>query len=288
MRTLLRSLIQGVSAGAVIGAMLLWAGHMRPVQAENAVTTVAVPAPAGAATDTPAAAPGTTVRAQRFELVDADGKVRGIFGIQADKTVGLTVQTADGKPLITLAASGTNIPAVTLTDAQGNKRAAMCIKDDGSVAISTNDAKGNVRTTLTVDKSDRPHVALQDPDGTVREDLNVDKAKDSALNFLDVAGKTRLSVGMDKDNEPFTVLYDAYGKTRFDVGLWNTGLCALDMHDTNGNSMQTLEIGSDNKPHLFVNTNLELASYISSQAHAAVSSGSSASHSSKGSSTARK
>lgn len=85
------------------------------------------------------------VKAKRFEVVDAAGKVQAVFGLGTDGTVGvaLVLYDAAGKIRATLAMLYGN-PVLGLHDAAGKMRATMIVAPDGNPALVLHDAAGKV------------------------------------------------------------------------------------------------------------------------------------------------
>jgi hypothetical protein len=75
-----------------------------------------------------------TVRAQRFELVDAAGKVRSVLGVSDDGGSGLGLWDRDGKDRggLMLLADGT--PGLALRDREGKQRILLTFAQRSDVA----------------------------------------------------------------------------------------------------------------------------------------------------------
>src|SRR5574340_502431 len=99
---------------------------------------VTVAAVAYAAGKAKAAAP-KVVRAQQFELVDAEGRARIEIGMGGEHG---------------------QVPGVRVLDAEGAVRAALAVLPDSSPTLALYDAGGKARAALTTDSDGRPVLAL--------------------------------------------------------------------------------------------------------------------------------
>jgi hypothetical protein len=65
------------------------------------------------------------LRAERFELVDADGKVRATLGLHADGGTGLALTGKDGIPHLGLSVDGNGVSDIILWDSDGRPCASI-------------------------------------------------------------------------------------------------------------------------------------------------------------------
>ena len=89
------------------------------------------------------------IRAQRFELVDAQGRVRGEMSM-----------SADGRG-----------PGLMLSDEKGNPRAGLWLLPDGSPVLSLADEKCQPRAVFGMSSDGTPGLAMRDMGGIVRAEL---------------------------------------------------------------------------------------------------------------------
>ena len=90
----------------------------------------------------PAAEAAKVLRAERFELVDSQGKVRVEWGVRQAGTLVLRLYAKDGKTRTVLAVLPDGSPQLTLMDQDGKSRAAMAVGPDGSPELSLMDQNG--------------------------------------------------------------------------------------------------------------------------------------------------
>jgi hypothetical protein len=137
------------------------------------VTVAAVAYAAGQAkTATP-----KVVRAQKFEVVDAQGRVRATLGLLPDGS-----------------------PSLELTDEQGKTRAQLSLYSDGSPYLGLQDAKLKTRAELSLDSGGRPSLALSDEQGKTRATMGTTSPETT-------------HTGATEQNAEFSlVLFDKQGK----------------------------------------------------------------------------
>ena len=107
------------------------------------------------------------VRAQRFELVNAEGEVLAVLGLGAAGRPGLTLwdEKGEGRAALSLGPGGR--PAIMLYDEKGELRAVLGLVRDGGPAIELFDEKGETRATLALLADGTPALSLSDEKGEV-------------------------------------------------------------------------------------------------------------------------
>jgi hypothetical protein len=177
-----KAILQGAACGLVLGMVLLIAGRAWWPQV------------AAAQAEKPAVA--EVVRARRFEVVDAGGKMRALLTLR------------DGNP------------SLMFSDAAGEVRVHLTLLD-GNPSLSFSDAAGKSRVELSVFEG-HPHLVFYDAAGKVRADLSVFDGNPS-LELSDKAGVSRAVLGATSLNtiktgevttrpESSLVLFDKDGK----------------------------------------------------------------------------
>ena len=126
-----------------------------------------------------------TVKAKRFELVDAEGNARGMFYI-----------TSHGDP------------GLVLNDSAGNARAGVGIYK-GEPGLELDDSAGNALGMFTLSKGE-PCLEVCDARGTERGEFGMVKGEPK-LSLLDSAGNER-GVFVTVNGEPRLDLCDAAGR----------------------------------------------------------------------------
>jgi hypothetical protein len=113
-------------------------------------------------------APPEVVQAQRFELVDAQGRVRGEIGMGADgRAPSLVLRGEKGEMRAMLALGSEGNSALALMDGKGETRAALSLLPDASPYLVLTDGQGKTRAGLAVLADGGPGLMLYDKGGTV-------------------------------------------------------------------------------------------------------------------------
>ena len=135
------------------------------------------------------------IRAQSFELVDADGKVRGVFeSVGGD--VGLRLMDSLGRERIKITVDDADLPSVTLFDEGGSRRIGM------EFALGLN-----------------PALFLRDSDGVLKAGMQVQRDGGPVLFFRSVAAENSFAVALVGDDLPVISLADPGGNSRVFLGL---------------------------------------------------------------------
>jgi len=141
MRPWAKAAVQGAACGLVFGLVVVLGGRLwHPA-------TVAAQAPAVA----------EVVKARRFEVVDAAGKVGVILG-----SPGLVFCDAAGHTRASLSLGSDGNPDLVFRDAAGQKRVAVFLFRDGSPILVLVDAAGRFRLYLYLNPEGSPSLTLQD------------------------------------------------------------------------------------------------------------------------------
>ncbi len=86
-----------------------------------------------------------TLRTQRLEIVDSEGKLRAVFtALRSSNAPVLTMVHKSGKPGLTLAINPDNSMAVVLADANGKMRGSLVMGANQEVYVQRYDLEGNV------------------------------------------------------------------------------------------------------------------------------------------------
>jgi hypothetical protein len=145
------------------------------------------------------------LRATRFELIDATGRVMGVFASADGKTPQLELRDAAGKPRVYMGIKASNgEPEFTLNGKDGKKRAWLSLTSVGGANLMLIDNEERARVNL-----------LTTPDG------------DPFLHFLDANEIGRASYGIANDGVPKLELHDAEGNVRAALRVEKDGKGAL-------------------------------------------------------------
>lgn len=168
-----KAAVQGAACGLMFGAVLLIGGWLWWPQV------------AAAQGKQPGVA--EVVKARRFEVVDAAGKVRARLSV------------------------GPTGPSLDLYDGSGNERASLFAVPDGSPGLDLHDAAGKARAGLAVFSDGRPFLGLSDAAGKQRAVLSVSPDGGADLELSDAAEKLRVLLSVLPDGSPFLGMSDAAG-----------------------------------------------------------------------------
>ncbi len=124
---------------------------------------VAVAAAAWAAGQAKVSAP-EVIRAQSFELVDAEGRVQAKLAVHKDGP-GLILFDHGGKVRAMLAVDKNGVPMLGLLDEKASIRAAVSVPTEGDAGLVLPNQPGRGGAMLAVDKDGGPVLILLGKDG---------------------------------------------------------------------------------------------------------------------------
>ena len=150
------------------------------------VTVAAIAYAAGKATsDVP-----EVIRAQRFEVVDAEGKVRAVLALDR-----VLLWTGPSRP--------PDGALLALYDDQGKRRAEISLFPSGQPRLMLSDAQGKMRAELALSE----FLAVLDDQDKLRAEAAL-----SRLTLRDGQGKTRAKLAVSPGGRPNLRLSDENGK----------------------------------------------------------------------------
>ena len=121
--------------------------------------------------------PGTVARevaSRSFVVRDADGKVRGAWGVAADGSLRFSIQDARGKAGVTMTVLKDGSSGVTISDTLGNARAVIGLLPDQTTTLVFADGAGRSRTVLNLAGDGASSLAFADRNGSTRAGLALD------------------------------------------------------------------------------------------------------------------
>jgi prepilin-type processing-associated H-X9-DG protein len=131
---------------------------------------------------------GTEVRAHRFVLEDEDGNLRGLWQLDDDGTVRLSVHDVAGRP-----------------------RMNLVVRDDGAPGISFVDESDRRRVVLGLLPDQTSTLVFADGSGVPRAVLGTSGKGSANLLFADGRGVSRVSLGLDETGAANLILPDSGG-----------------------------------------------------------------------------
>ncbi|MBF6571335.1 MAG: hypothetical protein IVW54_20950 [Candidatus Binataceae bacterium] len=168
----------------------------------------------------------TEVAAERFMLVDKDGKTRGALGV-----------LADGSPFLGFYGAG------------GQPRVAVGVSGEGSSFIDLYDDAGRPRASLGV-ASDEAWLSLASSSGKSVARVEVPTRGSAQLTFRDEEKNARAQLVTAEDGCSMLLLSDQKGRLRSVMGVLEGATPLAELYDENGKSQVSLRIGRSNSPHL--------------------------------------
>jgi hypothetical protein len=131
------------------------------------------------------------VQAQRFELVDSTGMVRGIFGMEPTGPM-LRLVDPSGQIRLVLQQTTEGTYAIGINDPDGTPRFGVGTtpREGGFVGLNVRDAKGAIRSRLFAsDDGTQTGFQVQDPPAKLRAEMSLDSREDRVgLQVRDATG----------------------------------------------------------------------------------------------------
>jgi hypothetical protein len=207
----------------VIAVALVWLCLRGPVPtAQAAAAKVTAPA---------------VIRAQHFELADAQGRAVGDFGLSPGGAPRLVLRDRQGQGRVFLMVEPNGSSRLYLADENGKARADLRLLGDGSPSMALLDKDGGTRAGLRLIDDGSPRFSLSGKNGKGGVLLG-STAGDatSGLVMLDGVGKARALLGLKADGSPSLSL--------------NGGPASLSLNDNSTGSCARLDLMADSTPVL--------------------------------------
>ena len=131
---------------------------------------------------------GDVVQARSFALRDANGRLRGVFGMATDGASQLVLQDERGHARLRLIVLGDGSPGFTLIDQKGRSRAALGLLPDETITLAFADRQGISRVALGLTARQAASLALADSDGVTRAGMGVAADGKSTVTTLNGPG----------------------------------------------------------------------------------------------------
>ena len=95
--------------------------------------------------------PDTTVRTERLELTDPNGRVRAVLTCEED-TAGpsLAMLDSNGEARVIVGIAWNDMPQIQLTAPDGTARVALVVRPEGNGALVLADDQGQVKTVSSL------------------------------------------------------------------------------------------------------------------------------------------
>jgi len=173
--------------GLLLAAALLQAPS---VQAQAGPTPTVAPTALPTAAPLPTATPAlpAVVRAQRFELLDASGKVRAYLGESPDGQLGLQVLDSNGELRAGAVVSRADLPSVGVRGPSGTGGGALLVGPNGAVALALRSSQEGGFVGLQTRPDGQARLEMSAPPLSSRVDVTLDPAGTAAVTVTTPQG----------------------------------------------------------------------------------------------------
>jgi hypothetical protein len=187
-----------------------------------------------------AAPPAAAVlQAQRFQLVDQNGRLRGQLGVGPQGVARLALFGQNGAmPLVSLAADSRGGANLTLDDNQGQTAVVLTTEPQGPRWVALY-YQGRPRLGLEVHQQGQPAVNLYDQDHRLIS-LGLTPQGDPHLTFYGQSNKAALNLISRKDGDRNLTISGENGMPRLVLGLKKDQKAGLGLFDRQGKTRVAL------------------------------------------------
>jgi hypothetical protein len=131
---------------------------------------------------------GSEVRAHRYVLEDDDGNVRGLWQLDEDGSVRLSIHDASSHPRMNLTVLADGAPGVSLVDEADRRRVVLGLLPDRTGTLVFADGSGVPRAVLGVAGEGSANLLFADGTGVSRVSMGLDASGEGNLTLPDAAG----------------------------------------------------------------------------------------------------
>ena len=117
---------------------------------------------------------GSEVRAHRFMLEDEAGNVRGLWQLDEEGTVRLSIHDAEGHPRMNLAVLADGAPGISFADESDRRRVVLGLLPDKTSTLVFADGGGIPRAVLGVSSQGSANLLFADDEGVSRVSVGLD------------------------------------------------------------------------------------------------------------------
>lgn len=165
-------------------------------------------------TDDPAGGCHEAIAAGEFQLIDKNGHVRAVLGLNDEDEPRLLFLDGNEKPRLSIYVEEGQ-PGIDLTDDNEHVRASLGLDDDSQPSLLLLDGKEKVRASLTLLEDEGPSLDLLDENDVLRASLALLRGDAlPSLALVDKNGQRRRASNVGKDAETVSclVLFDKGGE----------------------------------------------------------------------------
>jgi hypothetical protein len=117
---------------------------------------------------------GSEIRAHRIVLEDEDGSVRGLWQLDEEGTVRLSIHDAAGRPRMNLAVLEDGAPGISFADETDRRRVVLGLLPDKTSTLVFADGGGIPRAVLGVSSQGSANLLFADDEGVSRVSVGLD------------------------------------------------------------------------------------------------------------------
>ena len=117
---------------------------------------------------------GSEVRAHRFMLEDEAGTLRGLWQLDEEGTVRLSIHDAAGRPRMNLAVLEDGAPGISFADESDRRRVVLGLLPDQTSTLVFADGAGVPRAVLGVSSKGSANLLFADGEGVSRVSVGLD------------------------------------------------------------------------------------------------------------------
>jgi len=125
------------------------------------------------------------VAARQFVLRDAQGVLRGAWGLGEDGAVRLVLQDPAGRPRVKVSVLGDGTSGLSFSDSGGHARAVFALLPDQTGSMAFADESGKTRSVLGISADGSSNIVFADRAGSTRAGLGVDARGQSTFTLAD-------------------------------------------------------------------------------------------------------
>lgn len=126
---------------------------------------------------------GTEVHARRFVLEDEDGNLRGLWQLDEEGTVRLSIHDVAGHPRMNLSVLQDGAPGISFVDEEDRRRVVVGLLPDQTSTLVFADRSGVPRTVLGVSSQGSANLLFADAEGVSRVSLGLDPSGAGSFVF---------------------------------------------------------------------------------------------------------
>ena len=164
--------------------------------------------------DVPSRYCNEAIAAEEFQLVDKNGHVRAVLGVNDEDEPRLLFLDGNEKSRLSIYVEEGQ-PGIDLADKNEHVRATLGLDDDSQPSLLLLDEKEKVRASLTLLEDEGPSLDLSDENEVLRASLALLRGSDlPSLALVDKNGQRRRASSAGKDAETVSrlVLFDKGGE----------------------------------------------------------------------------